>query len=119
MLKKWAKYPLELVNEIASSGKDLDLVQFILENVDPHSYIWEDIWVGNLTPIHLASKFGFASVVKKMFLKSETPLNISNENGWTPILLGARNGHLDVVKFFVNLTNDPNAPDIYTNPLGG
>ena len=52
----------------------------------------------DLTPIHLASYYGFTEVVKKLAKKYPSQVI---RNGKTSLHLAALNGHLEIVKFLV------------------
>ena len=51
--------------------------------------------------IHDAAKEGKLDVVKNLLKKNPASLDITNNQGQTPLFLAAREGHLEVVKFFV------------------
>ena len=42
--------------------------------------------------------------------KVENP-NAPKPNGWTPVLLAARYGHTEIVKFLADKVENPNAPN--------
>ena len=63
-----------------------------------------------MTPICLAAFFGLSDSVQKL-VKKYGSSNIPTSEGRTPFHCAARNGHLDIVRFLVPLTNHPDAPD--------
>ena len=54
-----------------------------------------------ITPMHIAARCGFLSIVKynSLFME-ENKINEAKTNGITPIHNAARHGHLDIVKYF-------------------
>ena len=61
-------------------------------------YIGTCLCLEDLTPIHLASYYGFTEVVKKLAKKYPSQVI---RNGKTSLHLAALNGHLEIVKFLV------------------
>ena len=115
--------PLEIVVELIENGTYLktypNVVHLILEHVNPESTV--DVEVAptstsicptyrDMTPICLAAFFGLSDSVQKL-VKKYGSSNIPTSEGRTPFHCAARNGHLDIVRFLVPLTNHPDAPD--------
>ena len=91
----------------ASTFGDLDLVTFILENVDSTFFQDKD---GDL-PIHRAAINGHIEVVK--ILAGYSPANNPNEANYfgnTPIQYAARYGHIEIIRFLCTSIKNPNAP---------
>ena len=54
----------------------------------------------------------YAEVVKILLRRGDVDLNESDNEGKTPLLYAAQNGHAEVVKTLLRKTNtDPNEPD--------
>ena len=87
--------PLEIVVELAQKGKYPNVVNFILEHVNPESTV--DVEVTSsvtykcLTPIHLAAFYGLSETVEKLAKKCGSPI-IPSIEGRTPIHCAARSG---------------------------
>ena len=103
-----AKYPLELVNKLAETKSNPELVTVILENTDPKSYVKApDNLIGNLRPVHLAASFGYVEAARNIILNS-CSANLQDEYGLAPIHLAAENGHLEIVQELLHLSANPN-----------
>ena len=74
-----------------------------------------------LRPLHLASGFGHATIVKCLVEKFKCNVNSKNYYGSTPLHLAAACGHLEVVKYLVSRKHvDPFCRDLIGNiPLHG
>ena len=91
----------------ASTFGDLDLVTFILENVDSTFFPDKD---GDL-PLHRATINGHLEVVK--ILAGYSPANNPNEANYfgnTPIQYAAKYGHIEIIRFLCTSIKNPNAP---------
>ena len=123
--------PLEVVVELERVNKYRDLVEFILENENPSSkvgplYPQEGLYLGtsthtttkifkveNISSIHLAAFFGLTKVVEKISKKYENPLVKETFRGRNPIHFAAMAGHSNIVKYLIQFTDTPLAPDNY------
>ena len=61
-----------------------------------HTYSEEEL--EGITPIHIATRFGFTDIVK-LIASCVDDSNAPKSNGITPMYVAARFGHLDIVKF--------------------
>ena len=61
-----------------------------------HTYSEEEL--EGITPIHIATRFGFTDIVK-LVASCVDDSNAPKSNGITPMYVAARFGHLDIVKF--------------------
>ena len=77
---------------MASKIGDVNLVEFILENVNPPMYDQH-----GRTPIHFAALNGHSEVVKIIISYTQIP-NVADLYGMTPIHLATKNGHANVVQ---------------------
>ena len=82
------QYPLHMASKIG----DVNLVEFILENVNPPMYDQH-----GRTPIHFAALNGHSEIVKIIINYMEIP-NVADLYGKTPIHLATKNGHANVVQ---------------------
>ena len=89
-------------------GTDSEFLNFILCESHGHINIGE-YWY--LNPLHIAAYYGLSEVVEKL-TKNKLGNNVYSPMveallGETPIHFAALNGHLDVVKILVDLTDNP------------
>ena len=107
-------FPLEIVVELIKKEKYPNIVNFILEHVNPESTVHIEVTpyltYRDMTPICLAAFYGLSETVQKL-IKKYGSSNIPTSEGRTPIHYAARNGCLDIVSFLVPFTNHPDAPD--------
>ena len=107
-------FPLEIVVELIKKGKYPNVVNFILEQVNPESTVDVELapyfTYSDMTPICLTAFYGLSETVQKL-VKKYGSSNIPTSEGRTPIHYAARNGCLDIVSFLVPFTNHPDAPD--------
>ena len=106
--------PLEIVVELIKKGKYPNVVNFILEHVNPESTVHIEVTpyltYRDMTPICLAAFYGLSETVQKL-VKKYGSSNIPTSEGRTPFHCAARNGYLDIVRFLLPFTNHPDAPD--------
>ena len=79
----------ELVAYFASIGTDMDL-----KNKD------------GLNSLHIAADFGHLSLCKTLVGKHNFDVNMADNSGWTALHYSARNGSLDLVKYFADMGTD-------------
>ena len=102
----WLKMVKELVQKNPSAvniktnkaGTALDIAENICYKGADCSSVVEYL---KTLSIHEAAKEGKLNVVKNLLKKNPASLDITNNQGQTPLFLAAREGHLEVVKFFV------------------
>ena len=107
--------PLTLVLQMVNEEENQELIEFILENVDPKNHVVLDLdWIDRFSssvmswtisrslkptqrfsPMHIAAYFGYIDVVKHLIPKLDNP-NAANDTGITPIYLAALKGHLGI-----------------------
>jgi ankyrin repeat protein len=58
-----------------------------------------------LTGLHLAAMLGKPAVVAS--LAGDADVNLQNKNGWTALMLAARNGYLEIVQMLLRAGADP------------
>ena len=106
--------PLEIVVELIKKGKHPNVVNYILEHVNPESTVHIEVapyvTFRDMTPICLAAFYGLSDTVQKL-VKKYGSSNIPTSEERTPIHYAARNGYLEIVRFLVPFTKYPNAPD--------
>jgi prolyl 4-hydroxylase len=61
------------------------------------------------TTAHVAAQKGSLGELKAEINRKKDAIHARDENGWTPLHEGARSGHLDIVKYLVELGADVNA----------
>jgi ankyrin repeat protein len=52
------------------------------------------------TPLFFAAKYGYSGVLRALLYKGADP-NMACRNGWTPLLIATRNGHLTIVRMLL------------------
>ena len=86
----------------ASIGGHLDTVKFLLsKHANP-----DEINAHGMTAITFAAQNGYLSIVKKL-AKISTQFKIANRK-YTPLVEAAAGGHIDVVKYLIEIGVDPN-----------
>ena len=107
-------FPLEIVVELIKKEKYPNIVNFILEHVNPESTVHIEVTpyltYRDMTPICLEAFYGLSDSVQKL-VKKYGSSNIPTSEGRTPIHCAARNGYLEIVRFLVPFTKYPNTPD--------
>ena len=105
--KSEAKYPLELAYKLAETKTKLNLVNAILENADPTSYIIAPPpLIGNLRPIHIAAAFGYVQTTRNIIYNSDS-IDFQDEHGMTPMFLAAQNSKLEIVQLLLDFWGNP------------
>ena len=105
-------HPLEVAVDLAHANKCWEFVSFIIENVHTKSTL-DSIRILNthgMTAIHLAAFFGLKKSIEKLMKRNLSSINQRNMKGksyYTPLDLAAWNGHLEIVKFLADLTENP------------
>ena len=103
---------LEVAVDLAHANKCWEFVSFIIENVHTKSTL-DSIRILNthgMTAIHLAAFFGLKKSIEKLMKRNLSSINQRNMKGksyYTPLDLAAWNGHLEIVKFLADLTENP------------
>lgn len=54
-----------------------------------------------ITQLHNCAAVGNAARLKALLSHSPSLINAAADNGWTALMYGARNGHLDVVQILL------------------
>lgn len=102
----------EVAQELISHGADVNAKQ-----VEWH---WDrqvtkeprEKWMplGGLTPLHFAARQGCLAGVD-VLVKAGAQMNVTNPNGFSPLLLAIINAHYDVAAYLVDHNADPNVVD--------
>ena len=106
-------HPLEVSVDLAQAKKCWELVSFIIENVhtmDSTKILNNGILLDGMTAIHLAALFGLKKSIEELMKRNLSSVNQRNMKGkgyYTPLDLAAWNGHLEIVKFLADLTENP------------
>ena len=107
--------PLEVIVDLAKAKKCLKLVSFTIENVNA-TFIVDFKVVGKkvrgATPIHLAAFFGLKKTIEKMLKRNPSLINKTNKEGLssnTSIHTAAIYGHLKIVTYLADFTDNPNS----------
>ena len=117
--------PLGMVIQLGNAGKYHDVMKFIIEHekrystvdddtVDDDGFPYYSVWDGwDMTPIHLAARYGFTQSVERLKDKYDSPIDYieTSEDGRNPIHFAAVYGHLEIVKNLAKFADVPNAPD--------
>ena len=107
--------PLEVIADLAKAKKCLQLVSFTIENVNATTIVDFEVVgkkVRGATPIHLAAFFGLKKTIEKMLKRSPSLINKTNKEGLssnTPIHTAAIYGHLKIVTYLADYTDNPNS----------
>ena len=112
--------PLRMVIQLGNAGKYHDVMKFIIEHekrystVDDDGFPYYSVWDGwDMTPIHLAARYGFTQSVERLKDKYDSPIDYIEtlEDGRNPIHFTALYCHLEIVKNLAKFADVPNAPD--------
>ena len=118
--------PLGMVIQLGNAGKYHDVMKFIIEHekrystVDDLIFPYYSVWDGwDMTPIHLAARYGFTQSVERLKDKYDSPIDyIETSDGRNPIHFAAVYDYLEIVKNLAKFTDVPNAPaDNGTTPI--
>ena len=66
--------------------------------------------MNNLTPLHIATKFGRLGVVEYL-VNQKTDIDAKNKDGLTPLHIAAEIGHISIVEYLFNQKADIEAKD--------
>ena len=124
MQKGTLKFPLDVFWDLKKSFRYPHVSEFILQRSDTKSFVATGSNFvstgplvgsfrghGNLRPIHLGAMFGLNidDIIEKMVVDKEYP-NFPSSNGWTPLLLAAKFGQLEIIKTLARFVENPNEP---------
>ena len=93
----------------AVQSKNFDVADLIIDNIDPNiknKY-------GN-SVFSYACRFHDSNAVKRLLLTCKVNINVTNNNGFTPIMLAAHNDHVDTVQYILE-NNDKVDISVYSD----
>jgi hypothetical protein len=98
------------------SVADIHICKILLDNC-PDMYEGDREY--GVTPLWLASKYGYLDVVK-LLIKKGVCVNQPTNDGRSPLCVASQYGHLDVVKYLIENGADIDQPNIHgATPLSG
>ena len=111
------KHVTPLISAVSGGDKNLDIVQYLLENDARVSDFTLDL---KISPIHIAAQEGHVKILSALLRSSGAGLEVDMKNrmGATPLMMAATKGSYDVTKMLLEAGADPTASIVLNHDEG-